>query len=484
MKLVLSAITSGYLPIIVVNSNNDAIEAALENTLSRDGQSPNTMSADIDMNSHKVLNLAAPTNLTDAVRLQDLEEAVFGILPNVIVPGTLTVGTKVITPLIAAPASTTLFLASDNRAGDWAIATGQPDFLPAASNLYDIGRSPNNLIRSGYFGTSVVTPVVDSGAGTLALRAAGGTGWTIPPSTLLLLPGADNNRDIGSPSFRVRSVFTPIIDSGTTGPLSLKTNNGNTGFQVLDGVSNNDTWFTVTPDSTAGGPVLSAISTAANQSIFFNSKGAGALYFRTGGPVAQFQVVHTASANRNITVTGSNGGNPTINTTGGNLAITPSIVAAGNLTVNGPTIFRIRDDGSSATPTTGFQLQNLNSTNGAASPAILFDVGGGGGAKIYTTRGSAAGGTLLFNTDTTGGVSTTAITVDPTQKVTLASSLALSTAASKIIPGVTSISHRNNADTADNLIINDNGDVIVRGTLTGPSITKLSIYVNQYYPTF
>ena len=40
-----------------LNSNNEAIETALENTLSRDGTSPNTMSADIDLNTNDLLNM-------------------------------------------------------------------------------------------------------------------------------------------------------------------------------------------------------------------------------------------------------------------------------------------------------------------------------------------------------------------------------------------------------------------------------------------
>lgn len=65
-KLTLSNITSGYLPITTVNANWDLIETALENTLSRDGTSPNTMGASLDMNSHQILNI------TDAVNNQDV----------------------------------------------------------------------------------------------------------------------------------------------------------------------------------------------------------------------------------------------------------------------------------------------------------------------------------------------------------------------------------------------------------------------------
>lgn len=40
-----------------INSNNSAIETALENTLSRDGTSPNQMNSDLDMNSNDITNV-------------------------------------------------------------------------------------------------------------------------------------------------------------------------------------------------------------------------------------------------------------------------------------------------------------------------------------------------------------------------------------------------------------------------------------------
>lgn len=74
-KLTLAPIISGYSTVAAINSNSDLIESALENTISRDGSTPNSMGADLDLNGHRLLNLPSPAGSTDAVRLQDLQAA-------------------------------------------------------------------------------------------------------------------------------------------------------------------------------------------------------------------------------------------------------------------------------------------------------------------------------------------------------------------------------------------------------------------------
>lgn len=55
-----------------LNDNSQAIRDAFENTLSRSGASPNTMLADIDLNGHRLLNVADPVSDFDAVNLRSL----------------------------------------------------------------------------------------------------------------------------------------------------------------------------------------------------------------------------------------------------------------------------------------------------------------------------------------------------------------------------------------------------------------------------
>lgn len=74
-KLTLTPLTSAYQAVATLNANNTLIETALENTLSRDGTTPNTMSANLDMNSNDILNLndaIAGTSPTTLSQVQSL----------------------------------------------------------------------------------------------------------------------------------------------------------------------------------------------------------------------------------------------------------------------------------------------------------------------------------------------------------------------------------------------------------------------------
>lgn len=72
-KLILTRINSGYASNTALDTNSELIEDAFDNTLSRDGTSPNEMQADFDMNGHEILNVAVPSASTSAARLVDLQ---------------------------------------------------------------------------------------------------------------------------------------------------------------------------------------------------------------------------------------------------------------------------------------------------------------------------------------------------------------------------------------------------------------------------
>lgn len=62
----------------LINANSTTVQTAFDNTLSRDGTTPNTMLSPLDMNSNQIYNLPPPASATAAARLQDI-----GSLPTI-----------------------------------------------------------------------------------------------------------------------------------------------------------------------------------------------------------------------------------------------------------------------------------------------------------------------------------------------------------------------------------------------------------------
>lgn len=74
----LSSLTNETSAVAILNSNLNAISTAIENTLSRDGTSPNTMAANLDMNNYRILNLPAAVNDSEPVTKAQLNAAILG----------------------------------------------------------------------------------------------------------------------------------------------------------------------------------------------------------------------------------------------------------------------------------------------------------------------------------------------------------------------------------------------------------------------
>lgn len=60
----------------LINENFEALQEAIENTISRDGTTPNFMDADLDLNSYKIINAGTPTNNTDVITKEYFDEYV------------------------------------------------------------------------------------------------------------------------------------------------------------------------------------------------------------------------------------------------------------------------------------------------------------------------------------------------------------------------------------------------------------------------
>jgi hypothetical protein len=142
----LSRLLSGFLSAFKHNSNADKIEEAFQNTLSRDGSSPNFMEANLDMNSNRIINLGAPVNASDAVRLQDVID-----LGN----GELTIGTN------------------------WSDIVDKPDTFPpsvhshTSSDIADFGEAVQDQIGAHVVGGTNITVTYDDVSGDTTINATG-----------------------------------------------------------------------------------------------------------------------------------------------------------------------------------------------------------------------------------------------------------------------------------------------------------------------
>lgn len=109
----------------------------------------------------------------------------------------------------------------------------------------------------------------------------------------------------------------------------------------------------------------------------------------------------------------------------------------------------------------------LVSTPGVLAPATTGITGNLTVAGNETVTGTlSVSGTTTLGSTTTGALTTAAATVGGDLTIASAFRLLFGAAVSKIVPGATSLSLRNHADNADNLIVTDAGAATVRSDLT------------------
>ena len=174
-KLVINPLVSGFPSVATLNANFEAIEAALENTVSRDGTTPNHLTADLDMNGHRILNELAQEG-QGFIWKDSWTTSTEYVLNNLIkYNGDVYICTE---------AHTSGTWATDLAAGKWTLlvekptAVGGGDLL-AANNLDDVDDftvARANLLAAKSGVNSDITEL--QGLTTTLSAAQGGTGAT------------------------------------------------------------------------------------------------------------------------------------------------------------------------------------------------------------------------------------------------------------------------------------------------------------------
>jgi hypothetical protein len=84
----LVSLTNETSAVNIINNNLEDISTAFENTLSRDGTSPNAMAANLDMNDYRIINLPDALNDSEPVTKAQLADlAAFGISDHGLLTG-------------------------------------------------------------------------------------------------------------------------------------------------------------------------------------------------------------------------------------------------------------------------------------------------------------------------------------------------------------------------------------------------------------
>ncbi len=199
--------------------------------------------------------------------------------------------------------------------------TGSGLFARDGGVIEAIGATANNNTR---YGIEEYTSgrVVD---GTANVTTITRTGNTLGARLAVAVLNADST--LGA---RVHASSGALrIDTSDTSSVYFNTSNGGA-LEVADNGAASTGVLRI-------GPATAALSdqvtldfthgTTANVGARYRAKGTGAHFFSTdSGSAIQFEIFHTAGANRRVQVSGSNGGNPRINVSGGSLDVASAVV--------------------------------------------------------------------------------------------------------------------------------------------------------------
>jgi len=148
-----SSITTGHASITALNANFTALKEGFDNTLSRDGSTPNTMSADIDLNGNDITNVATITNASGV-----------DVVAAAAASATAAAASQTAAASSATAASSSQTAAASSATGAASSATGAASSATAAAATLD-------TFDDRFLGAKSSNPSVDNDGDALATGA-------------------------------------------------------------------------------------------------------------------------------------------------------------------------------------------------------------------------------------------------------------------------------------------------------------------------
>lgn len=287
-----------------INNNSATVVTAMDNTLSRDGTTPNQMGSSLDMNSNQIVNLPVPVTATSPLRLQDLSTFVgAGTVTNIPTGGTTgqsltktsnanyavgwsSAGSGTVTSVgLTLPAEVTVtnspVTSTGNLTGAWAPQTTNKVF--AAPN----GSTGTPTFRALVAADVPVVNLAGDVGGTSAATVIGAN--KVTNAQLATSPDATIKSNIsggsGTPS---DNTITTVIDK------LLGTTQGSIMYR------NATTWVPLTPGT--AGQVLQSGGAGANPSWLTGSGTGTVTQVNTGGLITGGPITTTGTLGMNATL--------------------------------------------------------------------------------------------------------------------------------------------------------------------------------------